>query len=116
MKSICFFSSFFHQDKIPYYIKYYIEELKKHFTEIVFLTNEKSFEESQINYLKELNINMIMFNNEGYDFGMWYKAMQKYDLSNYERVGLINDSGILFKPLDKVFEWINKNDHDYCGM
>ncbi len=47
MKSICFYSSYFTLDYIPYYVKFYLEELEKHFSEIVFLTNEKQLKGSR---------------------------------------------------------------------
>ncbi len=116
MKSICFYSSYFTLDYIPYYVKFYLEELEKHFTEIVFLTNEKELKETELAYLKKKNVTLKFVSNEGFDFGMWYKAFKEYPSLDYDRVGLINDSCILFKPLDDVFKWINSNDFDYCGL
>ena len=116
MKSICLFSSYFNQDKIPYYIKYYLEELKNHFTEIIFITNQKILADTEEKYLKKLDINLLMVTNEGFDFGMWYNAMGKYDLLKYDRVGLVNDSCILFKEFNSVFDFINKSGLDYCGL
>lgn len=116
MKSICFYSSYFTQDYIPYYVKFYVEELEKHFSEIVFLTNEKKILETEQTYLKRKNITLKFVTNEGFDFGMWYKALKEYEPLNYDRVGLINDSCVLFKPLTDVFKWIDENDFDYCGL
>ena len=116
MKSICFFSSYFNQPTIPYYIKYYLEELTRHFTEVVLLTNEKNIPAADLDYLKNKNILLLTVKNEGYDFGMWHKAFQRFDVSKYDRIGLINDSSILFKSLAPVFEWVNKNNYDYCGL
>jgi lipopolysaccharide biosynthesis protein len=116
MKSICLFSSFFNQNKIPYYVKYYLEELRNYFTDVVLLTNEKKLEQPDIQYLQDLNIDLKMYDNEGYDFGMYYKAIKEYDLKSYERVGLINDSCILFKSLAHVFNRIDSSDWDYCGL
>ena len=116
MKSICFYSSYFTQDYIPYYVKYYIEELEKHFSKIIFLTNEKQLQESELVYLKNKNITLKFVSNEGFDFGMWYKAFKEYKPLDYDRVGLINDSCVLFKPLTEVFNWINGNPFDYCGL
>ncbi len=115
MNSICFFSSYFNQETIPFYVKYYVEELKKHFTEIIFLTNTKTLLDSEIKYLNNLDVRLMMVTNEGFDFGMWYKAFKKYELSKYDRVGLINDSCILFKSLNPTFDWINTSGFDYCG-
>ena len=116
MKSICFYSSYFTQDYIPYYVKFYLEELEKHFTEIIFLTNEKQLKETELAYLTKKNITLKFISNEGFDFGMWYKSFKEYKPLEYDRVGLINDSCILFKPLDDVFKWINNNAFDYYGL
>ncbi len=116
MKSICLFSSYYNGERIPYYVKYYLAELRKYFSEIVFITNEKKIAGDDIVWLKESNIQEMMIANDGYDFGMWYKAMKRYDITAYDQVGLINDSCILFKPLDSVFDWINTSHLDYCGM
>ena len=116
MKSICFYSSYFTPDYIPYYVKFYLEELEKHFTEIVFLTNEKQLKETELIYLKQKNIKLKFVSNEGFDFGMWYKAFKEFEPLDYDRVGLINDSCVLFKTLDDVFKWIDSNTFDYCGL
>ena len=116
MKSNCFYSSYFTQDYIPYYVKFYVEELEKHFTEIIFLTNERQLQESELTYLKQKNITLKYVSNEGFDFGMWYKAFKEFPSLNYDRVALINDSCILFKPLTEVFTWVNTNNFDYCGL
>ena len=116
MKSICFYSSYFTQDRIPYYVKFYLEELEKYFSEIIFLTNKKPLQESEHAYLKQKNITLKFVSNEGFDFGMWYKAFKEHPSLNYDRVGLINDSCVLFKPLSGVFKWIDSNDFDYCGL
>ncbi|MHB8401040.1 MAG: hypothetical protein ACYDCN_03400 [Bacteroidia bacterium] len=90
MKSICFYSSYFTQNYIPYYIKFYLEELEKHFTEIIFLTNEKTLIETDLTYLKQKNITLKFVSNEGFDFGMWYKAFKELPSLDYDRVALVN--------------------------
>ncbi|HTA63687.1 MAG TPA: rhamnan synthesis F family protein [Bacteroidia bacterium] len=116
MRSICFYSSYFTQDYIPYYVKFYLEELEKHFSEIIFLTNEKQLKETELDYLKQRNIVLKFVSNEGFDFGMWHKAFKEYPSLSYDRVALVNDSCILFKPLTDIFRWIDSNDFDYCGL
>ena len=116
MKSICFFSSYYEQPNIPYYVRCYLTELKKHFTTVVFITNNKEFSITDCDFLNEQKLEKLSVENEGFDFGMWHKAMQKFDVKTYERLALVNDSCILFKTLDQVFETINKSDWDYCGL
>ncbi len=116
MQSICFFSSYYTTEQIPYYIKYYLEELQRHFTEVVFLTNEKTLSEEDHKYFKRRMIQYRLYKNEGYDFGMWYKAFQEFPVLNYDRIGLVNDSCVLFKKIDFIFQWINESNLDYCGI
>jgi hypothetical protein len=116
MKSICLFSSYFLQPRIPYYVRCYLVELKKHFNEVVLITNEKNLEDTEQNFLSGNNIKLVNVVNEGYDFGMWYKAFDRIPVLEYDRIGLINDSCILFKSLDYTFNKINSSDWDYCGI
>lgn len=116
MHSICFFSSYFIKTEIPYYVKCYLLEVRRHFTDVIFITNEKELQKTEEEFLKGNGIDLMLVDNEGFDFGMWYKAFSSFDVSKYDRIGLINDSCILFKKLDEVFKVIDKNDWDYCGI
>jgi hypothetical protein len=92
-------------------------EVKRHFNEVVFLTNnDKSLQMEAEEFLKKNGISLMSVENEGYDFGMWYKAFRSFDVGKYDRIGLINDSCILFKKLDEVFQTINNSNWDYCGI
>jgi len=102
--------------KIPIYVKFYLQELNKHFTEIVFVTNEKELDKDSIEFLNNNTIQLTLVTNEGYDFGMWYKALSKHNLSGYDRIGLVNDSCVLFGKLDPFFEWLNKENVDLAGF
>lgn len=116
MRSVCFFSSYFNETEVPYYIEFYLENLLPHFSEIVFITNEKHLNEKSVSFLKERNITLKFVQNEGWDFGMWYKAFKETDITSYDRVALINDSCVLFIKPDKFFNWLNSTELDYAGM
>jgi len=116
MKSICFFSSYYTVTNIPGYVKFYLNELKRHFSEVILLTNEKNIPTEDIQYLASNNIPYRLYKNEGFDFGMWYKAFQEYDVMQYDRIGLVNDSCILFNKLDFYFNWLDKQEADYSGF
>jgi hypothetical protein len=116
MNSVCLFSSYFSSEKIPNYVKFYLKELSRHFTKVVFITNDKEIDDISLKFLAHNKIEPFFVINEGHDFGMWYKAMLKYDIEKYDRVALINDSCILFKPLDDYFKWLNSQKFDYAGM
>lgn len=116
MKSVCFFASYFSQKEIPYYVQVYLVELKKHFTEVVLLSSQKDLTESSLAFLKIERILLSLEDNEGFDFGLWYKAFQKYDVGTFDRIALVNDSCILFKPLNELMAWVNINDADMQGI
>jgi lipopolysaccharide biosynthesis protein len=116
MRSICFFSSYFPGEKVPEYIKFYLNELVRHFSEVVYITTEKVITDSDAGFLKEKNIRLMLVRNEGYDFGMWHKGLNSIDTSIYDRIGLVNDSCILFNKLDDFFAWVNNGAYDYCGF
>ena len=116
MKSICFFSSFYTTPRFPGYVRFYLTELKRHFSEEVFLTNQKDIQPDDLKFLRSLDISYKLYKNEGFDFGMWYKAFLEYNVEQYDQIGLVNDSCLLFKKLDFFFEWLKKENPDYAGM
>lgn len=116
IKSICFFCSYYSGSSLPIYVRHYLTELTRHFTEVVLLTNEKTILPADADFLQSLNIPYRLYENEGFDFGMWHKALREYDIEQYDRVGLINDSCVLFKKLDFFFEWLESENVDYAGM
>jgi len=94
----------------------YLMELKKHFTDVVLLTSQSALSENSMHFLRRENIMLYAESNEGYDFGMWYKAFRRFNLETTTRVALVNDSCILYKPLTEFITWLNKNDADLKGM
>jgi hypothetical protein len=116
MRSICFFASYFKGNKIPYYITVYLTELKKHFSEVVLLTSQNDLSIESIAFLKAENIRLQIEENEGFDFGLWYKVFQKNEIDTYDQIALVNDSCILFKPLNEFMEWSRSHASDLQGI
>lgn len=117
-ESICLFSSYFCATELPFFVRFYLEMLRPHFTRIIFITNnDRKIDESSMLWLSGFVDDVIFVKNEGYDFGMWQKAIQYVgDLSECKRLGLINDSCICFAPLDDFFDWVNKEKLLAAGM
>lgn len=116
MRSICFFASYFTGNRLPYYITVYLGELNKHFSEVVLLTSQNDLSIESIAFLKAENIRLQIEENEGFDFGLWYKAFQKNEIETYDQIALVNDSCILFKPLNEFMEWSRSNASDLQGI
>ncbi|MCU0360587.1 MAG: rhamnan synthesis F family protein [Bacteroidia bacterium] len=115
MKSLCLFASYLPSNNLPYYVKVYLEELKKHFSEVHLLGHVK-LESKDEEYLKQSGIHYSKELNEGYDFGLWYKALKAIDVQKYDRIALVNDSCILFKPLTAFMNWANREPAQVLGM
>lgn len=116
-KKICLFSSYFIGNKIPTYVRFYLCELKNFFDEVYLITNnDKNLEEENFSFLNKNQIKLKLVKNEGYDFGMWCKALQDINTRVYKEIALVNDSCILFRRLDSIFEWAAKQDSLYLGL
>jgi hypothetical protein len=119
-KSICFFSSYSDKPFIDNYIKFYLENLKLHFDDVVLVTNERKIESKEYKFLKKINVSIKKVKNEGLDFGMWRKCFndENIDLFNYDKIGLVNDSTILFdhKNFDKFMKWTDTTKSKYCSI
>ena len=116
MRSICFFASFFTGRDIPYYVTVYLKELKKKFGEVEFLCSQPQLSEASRVFLKTEGIGLSIEKNEGFDFGLWYKAFQRCRVETYDQVALVNDSCILFAPLDGFMNWSQNSPGDLHGM
>lgn len=114
--SICFFATYFKSNTLPYYIRVYLAELKKYFGTVVLISTRHDLSEESLVFLDKNHIDILCENNEGYDFGLWYKASLIYNISKFDRVALVNDSCILFKPLNEFMEWSAKNNADLQGI
>ncbi|MCC6370022.1 MAG: hypothetical protein IT236_03345 [Bacteroidia bacterium] len=116
MNSICFFASYFEGEKLPYYVLVYLNELKGHYPNLVFLTGNTQLSSGEIQDLKDNGIGCEVTTNKGFDFGLWYYAFQKYPPANYDQIILVNDSCVLFKSLSDFVKWSEFNTAEMQGM
>jgi len=121
--TVCLYSSYVVGSDIPYYVRFYLENLMPHFSRIVYITNERELSFDAKTFLEENKIEFMPVANEGYDFGMWYKGISKLESEQttslqdvYEYIGLVNDSCILFKDLNVDLERILSSNAGYSGM
>jgi lipopolysaccharide biosynthesis protein len=116
MNSICLFSSYLTEGEIPYYIRIYLLELVRHNRKVVFVTNLSFLPGDSEHFLKANQIEFFPVKNEGYDFGMWAKAMNMISTEGFDRLMLINDSCLLLGRLDSLLDKINSRKLDYAGL
>lgn len=113
-RKLCVFSHYFEGNFIPFYVLVYIRELKNYFDEILLVTNNRSISNSA--EISGSLINILLVKNEGYDFGMFYKAFQVIDFQKYKQIACVNDSNIVFGSLDFLFSWGNGQNVDFWGL
>lgn len=116
MRSICFFAAYFTERDIPYYVTVYLQELKKQFGELWLFCSQKDLSDASRRFLEERGIGFSAEKNEGYDFGLWYKALQKHNVEAYDQVALVNDSCVLFASLDGFMNWSRSVNGDLLGI
>lgn len=110
---ICLFSAFSTYNFIPDFTKCYLLELQKYIQEVFFITTQ-DLDNNSLSFLKTYNISYIKVQNEGYDFGMFYKNLSL--LEGKKTMVLANDSVVLVNDFNIVFETINKNKWDFAGI
>lgn len=113
---VCLFSSYNENNNIDNYVKFYLEMLKKHFDKVIFITNDRNIIKDDLLFLNDINVEIKKVVNEGYDFGMWYKALKELNIEQCEQIAFVNDSMILFRELDSVMRFINSSEYDFCGI
>lgn len=113
-RKLCIFSHYYEGNFIPFYVLVYIKELKNFFDEFILVTNNRHLS----NKKEVLDSKTFIFpvENEGYDFGMFYKVFNTLDLGNYDQIACVNDSNIVFGSLEFLFKWGNKQHTDFWGL
>lgn len=84
----------------------YVQKLSKINSDFKILSNQK---------IKGYE-NVLIYDNEGYDFGFWYKYLITHDVSEYERIILVNNSNVVINGAS--FDFINtfKSGYDFWGL
>src|SRR6476620_3694880 len=115
MTSLCLFASYIDGIGLPYYSKVYLTELKKHCTEVIYIHSNELDEKSK-NILEQISVKSLKVDNYGFDFGQWKTALLNVNLDNYDQLFLVNDSTILFAPLNNFMQWFNSASIDFGGL
>lgn len=109
---VALFAHYSDKPFIPYYVITYLQELKRHNDEVWLITNDRDLSR-ETGYLQSLGIKSMSVKNQGYDFGMWHRGLQRIDLNKCKQLTLANDSCILFRRLDAMYA--QAMNYDYYG-
>ena len=113
-KKLCLFLHHFIDEYLPLYVRYYLNELSHHFDEVRMVTTNEVVSSSR-DILKS-NIKIQIEENEGYDFGLFYKGFKAINPSEYSQIACINDSNILLGRLNFLFDWSRNLTVDFWGL
>jgi len=111
MKSVCIFVHFGHNQQLPYPEVTYVRELDRYFSEIILVTNQRKFDMANL----PATVSLKMVENEGYDFGMFFKVARELDWESLDRLALANDSNLMIQSLAKLFERGEKSGTPFWG-
>ena len=113
-KSVCVFSHYFSGNYFPLYVRLFLEELQRHFDEIVLVTNLREISNEEA--IRSPKVSILKVKNEGYDMGMFYKGFQTLHPVEYETIAFVNDSNILFGKLNFLFDWAKTQNVSFWGL
>lgn len=86
---------------LPGYVKYALLRLAK-LGSVTLLTNERVLEHSELKLLEQNGIELFMTENRGFDFGMWRRYLERFDIQD-SRLVVLNDSVVYFRDCFKDF-------------
>lgn len=108
-KSLAIFVHFSRDGKPDNNAMAYINELSRHFTQVVVSSN--------IYVPADGNVISLMFEKNAYDFGYFYQALQATAACDYyNTIGFFNDSNYIINSLDDVIKWCFDSENDLCGI
>lgn len=106
MESICLFSCYLSRNKIPNFIKIYLKEISRYFSQTYLITHVAQLSKSDLGFLKSFNAEVVYVKNEGFDFGMYHQAISKINFANCARLAIVNDTNFLCGKLNPFFTWL----------
>jgi hypothetical protein len=96
----CIFVHFGHKNHLPFPDFSYVSQLAKLFSRVTVVTNERDFSLGDLSG----QVNLKMVKNEGYDCGMFLKVIREIDLTQVDRLALVNDSNLLLGNLEALMK------------
>ena len=116
-KTLVLFSSYFSQEKLPNYIRRYLEGLLPHAYKVVLITQQDRKISAEGNrWLESKNIELMYVQNQGMDFGMWSKACQRWHTEDYDSLILANDSCLSIRDFSGFFFKATQSSAQLVGM
>jgi len=115
-KKVSIFAHYDIDNCVDEYVFFYLKELKKINTDIVFVSTA-SLDEATLKELYMICDNVIVRENTGYDFMSYKVGLDSVDLCLYDEVILCNDSVYgPFYPFEDIFTKMQTKSCDFWGI
>ncbi len=118
VKRICLFAGFDKDGIVDDYVVAYISELSK-YADVFYLAACLILDE-ELDKLNEITVGRWAIKHGDYDFGSYQRLANHLvgwdTISKYDELMLVNDSSYLVRPLDQVFEKMNRESCDWWGL
>jgi len=116
MNRVVLFAHYDGHDEVKAYVVYYLEQLRKDCTRIVFVSTAR-LRDSELDKIRPYAGQILMKDNAGYDFGMWRHAIDRTDFRDVDELVLTNSSifGPVF-PLGPIFGRMEDDPSDFWAM
>lgn len=98
-------------------IPIYLNELKRHSDKLVVLCNHSQIDTKMLKRIQDISTIEFM-ENYWYDFWMYnaYFCSHPIDIKKYDKIVICNDSMLIVKPLDEVFNRLDKTKKEYVWI
>ena len=117
MKRLILHSTYI-KDKFSDNQLFYLKELKKNCDRLVILCNHTNISTKQLLRINNIWFEVIYMDNHWYDFWMFHRFFQQNTnlIEEYDKILFTNDSVLIIKELDDLFNWLNNNKAEYIWI
>lgn len=111
------YAHYSNQATLPEFVHFVFDQLPSEGWQKVLLTNIRTLSSETLEWCRDHQIQLVMLQNEGYDFGMWGKILASIQPHKLKRLWLLNDSVLFFRPVLKEFHtWAEEQTEQALSM
>jgi len=114
---LCLYSHYSLSPELPAFVRYALERVQECGFQVILLTNKHELNTESNQWLQAHSIGLCMVRNEGFDFGMWTKYLRVANCQSLERLWLLNDSVLYYRPIFQDFvTWAEAQSADAVSL
>ena len=116
-KRVCIFSTYDEDSVVQDYVLHCLSEIKRYGFEVIFVSTSEGINERDEEKVAEFSSNIVVRENEGYDFTSWKVGTKYISWDTAETILFLNDS-IIFPLYDfaEEMESMVRSETDFWGL